>query len=66
MTFRLRIARIEIIEVEAEEIDVDDLHDSFVDDVLDGQDSTHETSDSKFEYVPRELVSLEIVLEEKS
>lgn len=53
----LKVLREELVEV-GDDVDVDEFHDSLMDDTLDGQGSGHETSDGKFEYVPLEIVNL--------
>jgi hypothetical protein len=51
---KVRIVVEHIIEVPNSEAvgDLEDFRDSLQDDYLDAQESTHETSDGKFEYIP--------------
>lgn len=61
---RVKITRVEIVEVTAipdsEEIDLETFKDSRLDDILNSQDNRHETDDYKFEWIPKELVTLEV------
>lgn len=62
---RIKVTRIEIWEVQDTESNkegftTNDLHDSIQDDILNSQDSEHETDDAIFNYTPRELVNVTI------
>jgi hypothetical protein len=56
------VQRIDVEDSEDSEaaVNLDDFHDSFMDHCLDEQDSEHETSDTKFTFVPREIRTLNI------
>lgn len=51
---------IDIIEIDGEGIDLDALTDSLQDDILNAQESEHETDDANWRYVPRELVTFKL------
>jgi hypothetical protein len=56
---RLRVTRVQIIEVCEDLIELDDFRDSYASTLLDEQDSICETSDdAKFNYIHRELIEL--------
>jgi hypothetical protein len=61
---RLRVTVEQIVDVDDSEhpigVDVDAFHDSLVDDLLDAQGDPHPTSDTKFEYIPREIVFVKV------
>jgi hypothetical protein len=61
---RFRLLLIQMITVEDDELSLDDISDSFMDNVLDEQGEPHETSDDRVSYFPQEIVDFEI-LEEK-
>lgn len=63
---KIRLTRIQIVEVKNLDIDDSfepDIHavaDSLQDDILNAQDSEHETDDSEFVYTPREIISFKV------
>jgi len=65
---RVSITRTEIIEVEPVDgvgsipFDIDEFRDSMQDDILNRQETGHETDDEKFTFKPKELSALVIEL----
>jgi hypothetical protein len=65
MIHRYLVAVSQIVEIDDNEgpsdgFDVDRVQDSILDDVNDGIDVLHETSDGKFDYTPKEVVNVTV------
>jgi len=61
MIHRFVVTTKQIIEIETDEtVSVDDVQDSVMDTALDGQDETFQTSDGKFNYVPKDILLLTV------
>lgn len=57
MTF---VQIIEIESLEESEVDIDEVHDSIMDMLLDAQNETRDTSDDKFQYTPEDIIEFKL------